>query len=57
MPVRRLFLRFPDGPDSCILRSTYRTLNTVVDLVEAPLMKGVLAKKMNRGEIQVTTAC
>ena len=43
MPVGRLFLRPPNGSNGCILRGAYRTFNTVIDLVEAPLVKGVLA--------------
>jgi hypothetical protein len=51
---------FDLSPPNClnrrILRGTDWTLNIAVRSVEASLVKGVFAQKMNRGEIQVTTA-
>lgn len=56
MLIGRLQLPFPDRFDRRILRRAYRALRIFVCLVQAALVKGVLAEKVDCREIQITPA-
>lgn len=53
MPVRVLLLRFAEDADVLVSRRAFRALgDLVVYLVEAALMKRVLAQKVHGGQVQ-----
>ena len=56
MPLGGLLLDLPHRADRGVLLAAQRTLRVVVDLVEAALVEGVLAEKMDGGEIESTAA-
>lgn len=57
MSVSALFLRFAKGADVLVGRRAFRAFgNLVIDLVEAALVKGVLAEEVYRGQVQCAPA-
>lgn len=56
MPVRGFDLRLPERSDVAVSGSAFGTIRSVVHLIEAPLVKGVLAQEVDRRQIKATTA-
>ena len=57
MPVRRLLLGFPKSPNIVVRPCAFGALSVfTIDLVEAALVKGVLAQEMHRRQVQTSTA-
>lgn len=52
MLVRRFYLPPSNSPYCGILRGTDRTFSIFPNLVQAPLVKGMLAQKVNRRKIE-----
>jgi len=58
MSIRRILLSFSESADVVVPRSTLRALGLMsARLIEAALVKGMLAEEMHSGEIQGSAAC
>lgn len=57
MPVRRIYLSFPEGSDVVVIGSTLRTFQVLIGcLIKTPLVKGVFAKEMDSWQIKTSAA-